>query len=152
MHRKEDVHRREKEEPETVRLDESAHMESEPEGQPLVGQGGGGAHVVLSVDDLVALAVLGNEGVILVGQLAGEIVESHRASLLSRTIVTHPPDEVRSRGSRAAEIPSRRNLSPRSVPRQQRGGDPYIIGSPCRTAARSRSEFTGAPQIWPKPG
>src|SRR3954453_12472055 len=91
---------------------------------------GAWAHVMLSVDDLVALAVLGNEDVILVGQLAGEIVESHGASLLSPAIVTRRPEEDPIAASRAAEVPSRRNLSPADVPRQRRPGEPYIIVGP----------------------
>ena len=40
------------------------------------------------IDDLVALAVLGKEDVVSIGQLGDEIVESHGANLLSRSIVT----------------------------------------------------------------
>jgi hypothetical protein len=77
MDREEDIGRRDEESPKVVSLDEAAQPYRQLDEQILVRHERGRTHVVLSIDDLVTLAVLGKEDVILVGQFAGEIVESH---------------------------------------------------------------------------
>jgi hypothetical protein len=66
---------------EAVLLYEQGKPGAQPHREPLVWYRGGGAHVVLPVDDLVPLAVLREEEVVLIGKLAaGEVVEGHGAS------------------------------------------------------------------------
>jgi hypothetical protein len=70
-------------------LDVVSEAEAKAMDHPLMPHEGRVAHVVLSVDDLMALPVLRNEEVVLVGQLlGGKVVECHGVRLLSRTTVT----------------------------------------------------------------
>ncbi|HEV8578313.1 MAG TPA: hypothetical protein VGX68_04465 [Thermoanaerobaculia bacterium] len=63
--------------------DKGVEGKQEPAGDPLVPNERRAGHEMLTVDDLVAFPVVGNEEIVLVGELGGGSLRSHQVLLSS---------------------------------------------------------------------